>query len=98
MLVTNTYTTEGHCQRVNWAFPEVLGLIFRRLKDHSEFERIFGEAPSGAHSTIYPTLKLSEITKFMSEMKEALPKSAHTVSFSTFLFFETNYVTCIVLF
>ena len=76
MLVTNTYTTEGHCQRVNWAFPEVLGLIFSRLKDHSEFRRIFGEEPCEAHSTVYPSLKLSEITKFMSEMKMALPKSA----------------------
>ena len=82
MLVSNTYSSEGHCQRVNSAFPEVLGMILRRLNDNAEFERIFGVKPRQlTHSKVFPSLRIKEITKFMTEIRsKALPKSTSNPS------------------
>ena len=71
-LVTKGMPTEKHNDKLNSLFPEVLGLICRRLQDERHFEEIFGTKPDLDYirnlTTRNVTLNVTRLRQFMSAM------------------------------
>ena len=86
MLCSKSMSIEKHTEKLNSVFPEVIGLILRRLKDSRHFEDIFGEKPDvDAMPTTHSNLNVASFQRFMTALKESFAASRLSSSSSSLL-------------